>query len=182
MADEIRTDRLWLTRPTVADSAGVLAILDDPRTVEHNPSDRVDDHDAAAALVARWVRHWDEHGFGYWCVRAPAERIVGYSGVKRMVMGGRPVLNLVYRFVPEVWGQGFATEAAAAVVSRASAEMPSETIVARVRPDNTASQNVALKAGLHRDAAMDCEGEDGLDWAFTSREIQVERSAATGSG
>ena len=64
-----------------------------------------------------------------------------------MLMHGRPVLNLVYRFVPEVWGRGFATEAAAAVVSRTLDEMPAETIVARVRPDNRASQNVALKAG-----------------------------------
>ena len=79
---------------------------------------------------------------------------------------------MVYRFIPEVWGRGFATEAAAAVVSRALGDMPAETIVARVRPDNRPSQNVALKAGLQRDATMDCQGEDGLDWAFTSPAIQ----------
>jgi RimJ/RimL family protein N-acetyltransferase len=102
-----------------------------------------------------------------------SDRIIGYAGVTRMLMHGRrPVLNLVYRFVPEVWGRGFATEAAAPVVSRALDEMPAETIVARVRPDNSSSQNVALKAGLQRDATMDCQGEDGLDWAFTSPEIQ----------
>ena len=86
-------------------------------------------------------------------------------------MHGRPVLNLVYRFVPDAWGRGFATEAAAAVVSRALDGMPAETIVARVRPDNRSSQNVALKAGLQRVVTMDCQGEDGLDWAFTSPEI-----------
>ena len=83
-------------------------------------------------------------------------------------MHGRPVLNLVYRFVPEVWGRGFATEAASAIVSRALDELPERTIVARVRPDNRSSQNVAMKAGLQRDVTMDCQGEDGLDWAFTS--------------
>jgi ribosomal-protein-alanine N-acetyltransferase len=77
-------------------------------------------------------------------------------------------MNLVYRFVPEVWGRGFATEAAAAAVSWALALMPAETVVARIRPDNRLSQNVALKVGLQRDAAMDCKGEDGIDWAFTS--------------
>ena len=171
-ARAMRTERLRLTRPVATDSAGVFAILGDLRTVEHNPSDRLEDH-GAADLVARWVRHWAEHGFGYWCVReSGSDRIIGYAGVKRMLMHGRPVLNLVYRFVPEVWGRGFATEAAAAVVSRASEEMPSETIVARVRPDNRSSQRVALKAGLRRDAAMDCQGEDGLVWAFTNRETR----------
>jgi ribosomal-protein-alanine N-acetyltransferase len=168
-AQEMRTKRLRLARPVATDSAGVFAILGDPRTVEHNPSDRLEDRDEAAELVARWVRHWDEHGFGYWCVREPgSDHIVGYAGVKRMLVQGRPVLNLVYRFVPEVWGRGFATEAAAAVVSTVLDEMPAETILARVRPDNRSSQNVALKAGLRRDASMDCQGEDGLDWAFTS--------------
>ncbi|MBC7763124.1 MAG: GNAT family N-acetyltransferase [Candidatus Saccharibacteria bacterium] len=118
----------------------MLAILRDPRTVERNPSDRIELRGEAAELVARWVRHWEEYGFG-----------------------------LVYRFVPEVWGLGFATEAAAAVLSRALDEMPAETIVARVRPNNRSSQNVALKAGLQRDTTMDSQGEDGLDWAFTNR-------------
>jgi len=167
----MRTERLRLTRPAATDAAGVFAILGDPRTVEHNPSDRLGDHDEAAELVARWMRHWEEHGFGYWCVReSAADRVIGYAGVKWMVVNGRPVLNLVYRFVPEVWGRGFATEAAAAVVSSAVDEMPDQTVVARVRPDNRSSQNVALKAGLQRDVTMDCQGEDGLDWAFTSRQ------------
>ena len=168
---ETRTERLRLARPTTDDAAGVFAILGDARTVEHNPSDRLEDRGEAANLVTRWVRHWEENGFGYWCVReAGSDRIIGYSGVKRMLLHGRPVLNLVYRFVPEVWGRGFATEAAAAVVSRVVEDMPTETIVARVRPDNLPSQNVALKAGLQRDVTMDCEGEDGLDWVFTNRD------------
>jgi len=172
-AQELRTERLRLAQPVSTDTAGVLAILADPRTVEHNPSDRLRDLGEAAELVARWVRHWEEHGFGYWCVREQgSDRLIGYAGVKRMVMHGCPVLNLVYRFVPEMWGRGFATEAAATVLARALDEMPAETVVARVRPDNRASQHVALKAGLQRDATMDSQGEDGLDWAFTNRGIQ----------
>lgn len=101
----------------------------------------------------------------------------GYAGVKRMLMHGRPVLNLAYRFVPEVWGRGFGTEAAAAVVSKTRDEMGAKTIVARVRPDNRSSQNVARKVGLQRDAAMDCQGEDGLDWASrTERSSDEPRS------
>ena len=172
-ARELRTKRLRLTRPVATDAAGVFAILGDPHTVEHNPSDLVAEGEAAAALVARWVGHWDEHGFGYWCVRSSdAGDLIGYAGVKRMVINGRPVLNLVYRFVPSAWGRGFATEAASAVVSAALAEMPAATIVARVRPDNRASQHVALKAGLQRDPTMDGQGEDGLDWVFTTSVVR----------
>jgi RimJ/RimL family protein N-acetyltransferase len=169
---ELRTERLRLARPLVTDSTGVFAILADPRTVEHNPSDRLESRDEAAELVSRWVRHWEEHDVGYRCVREhDSARIIGYAGVKRMLIHGSPVLNLVYRFVPEVWGRGLATEAVAAVVARVGEEMPAETLVARVRPANRSSQQVALKVGLRRDVTMDCQGEDGLDWAFTNRQV-----------
>ena len=128
------TERLRLTRPEATDSAGVFAILGDPRTVEHNPSDRLEDRAAAADLVARWVRHWEEHGFGYWCVReSGSDRIIGYAGVKRMLMQRRPVLNLVYRFAPDMWGRGFATEAASAVVPTNAYTTLSNTMVAWIR-------------------------------------------------
>jgi [ribosomal protein S5]-alanine N-acetyltransferase len=176
-APELKTKRLRLSRPVTTDSSGVFAILGDPRTVEHNPSDRLEDRGEATELVERWVRHWEEHGFSYWCVReSGSNRIIGYAGVKWMPMRGRTVLNLVYRFLPEVWGRGFASEAAAAILSRVLDEMPEEVIVARVRPDNRPSQNVALKAGLQRDATMDCQGEDGLDWAYTSRDVNCRRA------
>jgi [ribosomal protein S5]-alanine N-acetyltransferase len=45
-----------MTRPVATDSSGVLAIVGDPRTVEHNPSDRLEDRGEAAELVARWIR------------------------------------------------------------------------------------------------------------------------------
>ena len=88
-----------------------------------------------------------------------------------MLIHGRPVLNLVYRFVPEVWRRASPPRPPRPSCRGRLDELPAETIVARVRPDNRASQNVALKAGLRRDATMDCQGEDGLDWAFTSAEI-----------
>lgn len=166
----LETERLRLDRPARADAAGVFAILGDSRTVEHNPSDLLREESEAVELVDRWVRHWDEHGFGYWCVRmAGSNRVIGYVGVKRMTVRGSRVLNLVCRLGPDTWGRGLATEAVSAVVSSVASEMPTETILGRVRPGNSASQNVARKAGLQRDTTLDDEGEDGLDWAFTNR-------------
>ncbi|MBM6406099.1 hypothetical protein JQN72_17845 [Phycicoccus sp. CSK15P-2] len=80
-----------MTRPVEADSAGVFAVLGEPRTVEHNPSELLADEEDAAELVARWVRHWDEHGFGYWCARERgSQRLVGYVGVRRMAVRELP--------------------------------------------------------------------------------------------
>lgn len=166
----LSTARLRLGVPALSDTAAILAIAGDPRTVEHNPSDLVADLLEAEELVRRWVQHWDDRGFGYWCVReVGSATVVGYCGLKSMHAQGQPVLNLIYRFMPAVWGRGYATEAAQAVVSWAGTAQPEATILARVRPDNEASRRVALKAGLRPDPALDETGQDGPDLAFSNR-------------
>jgi RimJ/RimL family protein N-acetyltransferase len=143
--------------------------------VAHNPSDLLAHVAEAQELVSRWGQRWRDRGLGYWCVREAGEsRVIGYCGVKASTAHGQPVLNLIYRFAPDVWGRGYATEAATAVVAWAGQHQPDATILARVRPANQASQNVALKAGLRRDPEMNELGEDGLNLAFTNRKGGVE--------
>jgi RimJ/RimL family protein N-acetyltransferase len=79
------------------------------------------------------------------------------------------VLNLFYRFAPACWGQAIASEAATAVVRWAEANQPGQPVIARVRPDNIASQRVAERAGLIRAEHLDSAGFDGLDWMFVSK-------------
>lgn len=47
---------------------------------------------------------------------------------------------------------------------------------ARIRPQNSASLNSVLKAGLLRDPMLDDGGEDGLDLIFRSR-LKANRRA-----
>ena len=76
------------------------------------------------------------------------------------------VVNLFYRFDPAVWGNGLATEAAAAVTGWAAANIPGRALIARIRPQNVASQRVAIHAGLAHAEDLDTLGEDGADWIF----------------
>jgi RimJ/RimL family protein N-acetyltransferase len=85
-----------------------------------------------------------------------------------MPLGEQRILNLFYRFAPSSWGNGFASEAATAVVQWAAARQPLLPVIARVRPDNIASQRVAARAGLVRAEHLDGPGFDGFDWIFAS--------------
>ena len=93
---------------------------------------------------------------------------LGFCGLKLMTLHGRTVVNLFYRLDPSAWGNGVATDAATAVVNWATAQLPDQPIIARVRPGNTASLKVAARAGLSRAPHLDPAGEDGPDWIFTS--------------
>lgn len=83
-----------------------------------------------------------------------------------MGLHGMRVLNLFYRFDTSAWGQGLASEAAAAIATWASRRVPDLPLIARVRPANVASQRVAIRAGPTRAEHLDATGDDGLDWIF----------------
>jgi RimJ/RimL family protein N-acetyltransferase len=163
----LTTARLTLRRPAPADLPAIFAVHADPAACRHNPSDALRTVAQARGLLARWDAQWRRSGFGYWVVRDP-DGVVGFCGLKPVPMGGREVLNLFYRFAPFAWGRGYATEAATAVVSWASRHRTGWPVVARVRPANTASQRVALRAGLVRVPHLDDTGADGPDWLYAS--------------
>jgi RimJ/RimL family protein N-acetyltransferase len=146
----------------------IYSVHSDPLACLHNPSDMLSTRVDAENLYLRWDEHWQRHGFGYWVIHLNHNPI-GFCGLKTMTLNDRPVLNLFYRLIPSTWGSGIATEAATAVVEWADAHRPEHLLIARARPANSASQRVALKAGLHRAQPLDAQGEDGLDWIYSRR-------------
>jgi ribosomal-protein-alanine N-acetyltransferase len=161
----VRTERLLLRRPVEDDAAFAFALLTDPWTTAHNPSDAIARPDDARELVARWLRQW-EAGLGYWIVEHDG-RPIGVCGVKAVELAGLPVWNLLYRFAPEAWGHGYAREAAAEAIRAATEQDATRPVIARVRPANRASARVAAAVGLERRPDLDLDGDDGPDeiWA-----------------
>jgi [ribosomal protein S5]-alanine N-acetyltransferase len=163
------TERLVLRRPNDADVPVILRLHQHPLAVAHNPADALENEESARQLLSRWILQWEEYGVGYWAVSCRDEAsVVGFCGVKTMLLHERPILNLFYRFDPDRWGLGIATEAATAVVSRARQLRPDLPIIARVRPDNVASARVAVKCGLTRAPDLDTAGQDGIDLIYRS--------------
>jgi [ribosomal protein S5]-alanine N-acetyltransferase len=174
----IMTARLSLRRPTAADVDAIFAINRDERACAYNPSDRLAARDEAHDLLRRWDDHWRRHGFGYWVVRRHVpDSVVGFCGIKVMQLNGSEVANLFYRFDPAEWGNGLATEAASAVTSWAAENIADRPVIARIRPQNAASQRVAIHAGLARAESLDTMGEDGLDWIFVMNSSRPRRCA-----
>lgn len=167
--DELLTTRLSLRRPTRRDIEMILSVHSDPRTCIDNPSDALATREEAERLFERWDDHWRRFGFGYWVARRRgSETPVGFCGIKTMQLKDENVLNLFYRFHPSAWGCGLASEAAAAVVRWAARQLPDYPLIARVRPQNVASQRVATRAGLIRAEHLDGPGYDGFDWIYKS--------------
>jgi ribosomal-protein-alanine N-acetyltransferase len=89
---------------------------------------------------------FDEWGFGFWIVESVASgEAIGTIGMKAKPDYGW--VEFGYLFKRAYWGQGIATEAAAAVLAWADAAGIC-TLYARVLPDNTASVRVLERAGF----------------------------------
>jgi RimJ/RimL family protein N-acetyltransferase len=153
----LETERLSLRRPTLADVKAIARLANDRRIVEHTrrlPYPYLQD-DAIAfvrytAAEPRDIWFLIEHNF------AP----IGVVGLN-MLEPAAPEIG--YWLGVEHWGQGFATEAARAVIDYFFEEFESEHLLAGARVANPASRNILEKCGfqwsgveLHRFEALGC--------------------------
>ncbi|MEH0982811.1 GNAT family N-acetyltransferase [Micromonospora sp. CPCC 205556] len=152
--------RLLLRRPTSADLPDVFRIHGDPRTNQFNPDGPHVGVETSVALLDQWLDHWRTHGFGYWAVQpVSSAEVIGFAGLRHGRWLGRSVLNLYYRFAPQHWGSGYATETARYAVAWAAAHQPDLPVLARTTADNVPSLRTALAAGLVR--RPDLDGAEG---------------------
>ena len=149
--ERVETERLVLRRPAGSDLDELHRIHADPRTWLHKPELRHDTREESGRQLAVWLAHWNERGYGYWTVEREGA-VVGFGGVMLIPRwhGRFDVLNLYYRFDPDRWGQGYATETARAALELARRELPQYPVVARIRPGNRESIRVAERTGLER--------------------------------
>ena len=116
------------------------------------PSDDPADTDEA---LARWARHWDEHGFG---LVAAELRETG-----RLVARGGPQFHRAWPHDPEIgwavdpaeWGQGIATEFGAACVEWTLGPLGFRRVVSIATAENVASLAVMARLGFEPHAEVE---------------------------
>ena len=59
--------------------------------------------------------------------------------------------EIAYLLGSEWWGKGYATEAAAAIRDHARSQLGFDRLISLIDPENTASQAVALRIGMHHE-------------------------------
>ena len=106
-------------------------------------------------MVSHTIEHqYPQWGFGRYAVLAKdTGAFIGQCGLTRYRW---PVgeAEVVYRFVPTSWGQGYATEATTAVCRYAFDSLGVRRILACMDPGNAPSINVAKKLGMTFDSEI----------------------------
>ncbi len=106
--------------------------------------------EASAELLDNWLAHWRTQGFGYWAIatREQPGRVIGFGGVMSRSVGGVSGLHLYFRFQPQAWGQGLASEMAMAALELAFGMLHAPGVLAVVLPPNTPSRKTLERIGM----------------------------------
>jgi len=144
--DDFRTARLTATRLAQDDLPDLVALHLDPDVSRFLGGVRTPE--ATAEYLETNLRHWADHGVGLWTLRTNDGVFAGRAGLRYVDVEGVAELEIAYTFVKPLWGQGFATEIARALVQHWKTRRADPSLVGIVMKGNTASENVLLNAGL----------------------------------
>lgn len=108
--------------------------------------DRVISPDKARSLVEGSLKNFEEHGYGLWLgFSRDTGMLVGFAG---FLSSSDETPNLVYGVHPDFCGNGFATEAATAVLDYAFQTLALPSVKADVDESNVDSVRVLEKLGM----------------------------------
>ena len=167
---QIQTQRLKLRRWRKNDLEPFAALNSDPLVMEHFPS--LMSEAETADMITRIERHFDEHGFGLWAVEHKASAdLIGFTGLAAPSFEApfMPAVEVGWRLAYEHWGNGYATEAAKAVLGFAFVEAGLDEVVSFATPANVRSTSVMERLGMTHDP------NDDFDHPSLSNDSSLKR-------
>ncbi|MFD4866097.1 GNAT family N-acetyltransferase [Streptomyces sp. NPDC058412] len=152
---ELRTDRLTVRRWRDSDLEPWAAMNSDPEVREHLGD--LLTREQSDAAVARYQTEFDHRGYGWLAVEVQATgEFIGFAGLDR-VDDDMPFtgVEIGWRLARSAWGQGYASEAALAVLAHGFDTLGLPEILAVTTATNVRSQAVMRRIGMTRDPADD---------------------------
>ena len=147
----IETERLIVRGPTPADADIWVTFLTDPDFTRYVPRSKVNRplQERAERFVANYQRRWETQplsAMGWAATRKADGQLIGICGIEELP--GTNDGELDYFLGKPYCGQGFATEAARAMVRFAFEHTGWDCIIAAIVPANTASNRVLDHLGF----------------------------------
>ena len=143
----LQTPRLLLREFTPEDADALALVLSDPETMPYYPAPY--DRAGVEQWIARNCQRYAQDGVGLWAmVLKQAGEMIGDCGIIRQVVEGESLYEIGYHLRRDMWGQGFASEAAIACRDWGFAKLGMERLISLIRPENQPSRRVAERNGM----------------------------------
>ncbi len=159
----IFTERLILRKLTEDDVDNIFLLDSNPDVMKYVGIPPVKSKDESARMLENIINQYKINGTGRLAViEKETDRFIGWSGIKLLadeVNGFKNVYELGYRFLPEFWGKGYATESALASLNLGFNQLNAEKIYAYADVGNASSNHILKKLGFENKGNFIDEGD-----------------------
>jgi [ribosomal protein S5]-alanine N-acetyltransferase len=169
---QIETERLILREFLASDEDRFFEMDSNPEVVKYiQPPAK--EMEQIRKNISDVQRQYKENGIGRWAVIEKASGLfIGWSGFcyyRETVNNHSDFYDLGYRFMPEYWGKGYATETCIAWMKYGFDHFNKEEFYATTHVDHEASKNVLKKVGFKYVETFVDHG-DPTDWLKATKE------------
>lgn len=153
---QLQTVRVGLRKFKPEDLAEFAALNADPEVMENFP--KMLTRDECQEFMSRINKKIDEQGFGFWAAELiETKELMGFVGITRVSFETEftPAVEIGWRLARKFWGQGLATEAAAACLHFAFHDAGLDEVVSFTSILNKRSFSVMERIGMTRSGEFD---------------------------
>jgi RimJ/RimL family protein N-acetyltransferase len=163
----LETERLLLRAPEAEDIDAFAEMYADPEATRFIGGVR------SREQVTRWLAErraaFARQGYGMCAVvERSSDRVIGRCGLVHWEIEGADELEVGYAFARPFWGNGYGTEAAAAVRDYAVAKLRRARLISLIDPENERSVRVAEKLGMAHEREVEFHGKLVRLYALTA--------------
>lgn len=167
----IRTKNLIIRKVSRRHADALFRIYGDVENNAYNPSPPFPSIEHSQSVLNTWIEHWSAKDIGNHAISMSSDKdcIIGFGGFSFKKFRGKEVLSLGYKFTPNVWGKGYATEFVNGIIEHTVLHGNITEIIARTHPENIASIRVLEKTGFIYLEIYDDNDGMGLSAVFSRK-------------
>lgn len=160
----IITERLILRKLTLDDVDNIFLLDSNPDVMKYVGVPTATSKEESKKLVENILNQYEKNGTGRLAViEKETNKFIGWSGIKLLtdeVNGFKNVYELGYRFLPEFWGKGYATESARASLDLGFNQLNADKIYAYADVEHQSSNNILTKLGFENKGTFVDNGDN----------------------
>ena len=169
----IETDRIILRKFIKDDYNAVFEFSSNWDVMKYTGDKMLESPEQAKKIITDvWFSDYKKYGYGRFAViYKPENKLIGFAGLKYL-----PELDetdIGFRFLPEYWGKGIATEVSKEIINYGFTKLKLENIIGIAMANNIGSCKVLEKIGLkfHKfDAYPNEDPNEKYNWYHLNKE------------
>jgi len=160
---KLESERLLIRPFKIGDEQAMFELNSNPLVQKYTGDTLVTTKEQAEDVFHNTVlKDYEMYGYVRFAViHKPDQKLIGFTGIKYLPEANGES-DLGYRFLPEYWGKGIATESSKMSLKFAFEKLKLKQIYGFAELENSASKNVLLKVGFKLDKIDFYPGEEDI--------------------